>query len=169
MGPYPEKLTFSRRKFGMYRTMKIILTATLIVVTSLVKAQNTGITESELVKYAIATDSLKKLTDQYKYTSLKIANDPKISPVRQQQLAQTQGDSLKLVQAKATAYEKAYLKRVRDARNLETSNFRNAYSSLVNDYVGSDTFSKVMTRLKTDPQLRHKFDSITNTLQRKKP
>lgn len=147
----------------------IFLTVLLIAGVQLTQAQNTKVTDAELMKYAIATDSLKKLTEQFNQASLRATNDPKISAARQQQLARTQGDSLKLVQLKATAYEKAYLKKVREQRYRESSKFRDNYSALINDYVGSDLYTKVSVQLRNDAQLKHKFDSITATLPKKKP
>lgn len=170
MHPYRENLIFNRRIFGTCMRFEFtLLTAVLIIGTLSAKAQNKGTTEAELMRYTIATDSLKKLTDQFKEASLKIGNDPKITVARQQQLAQTQGDSVKLVQIKATAYERSYLKRVSEKRKQETARFREIYQSLITDYVGDNTFSKVQAQLKTDRKLKHQFDSIMLTLQRKTP
>lgn len=135
----------------------------------LVQAQTTKVTKDELRKYAIASDSLRKLTEQFSQVSLKTVNDPKIPVTRQQQLAQTQGDSLKLVQIKATPYEKAYLKKVRQQRYLESSAFRDKYAAVINDYVGSDLYTRITSQLKNDRALKHQYDSITSTLTRKKP
>lgn len=145
------------------------LTVLLIAGVQLIQAQNTKVTDAELMKYAIATDSLKKLTEQFNQANLKGISDPKITAARQQQLAQTQGDSLKLVQIKATPYEKAYLKKVREQRYRESSRFKDTYSALINDYVGSDLYTKVSVQLRNDARLKHKFDSITATFPRKKP
>lgn len=151
------------------------LTVLLITGAQLLRAQTTqppakvNVTEAELLKYAIATDSLKKLTEQFNQASIKATNDPKITAARQQQLTQAQGDSLKLAQLKVTPYEKAYLKKVREKRYSESSKFRNNYAALINDYVGTDTYTKITVQLRTDTRLQHKLDSVTATLNKKKP
>ncbi|HET9053539.1 MAG TPA: hypothetical protein VFM90_05165 [Cyclobacteriaceae bacterium] len=131
------------------------------------KAQSSGVTPPELMRYAIAIDSLEKLTARFNEVSLKLTHDSKITAARQKQLAQTQGDSTKLAQIKATAYERAYLQRVTKQRTAETKKFREAYQSVITDYVGDNTFSKVNSKLKTDAKLKHIFDSVTQTLKRK--
>lgn len=169
MCPYQEKLTFNRRIFGMCMRITIIFLTLILILAFSAKAQKSGVTGEELMKYAIATDSLNKLSNQFRETSLKLSNDPKIATARQQQLAQTHGDSTKLVQINATVYERAYLKRVNKQLAKETDKFREAYQSLINDYVGGTTFSKVKSQLKIDAKLKHKFDSIIQTLQHKAP
>jgi hypothetical protein len=151
--------------------MRITITflTLFLVLTFSAKAQKSGVSEAELMRYTIATDSINKLTTQFSEVSLKLANDPKITSERQKQLAQTQGDSTKLAQIKATSYERTYLKRVNKQRTEETKKFREVYQSLITDYVGDNTYSKVKSQLKTDPKLKHRFDSITHTLQPKKP
>lgn len=151
--------------------MRKIITffALFLMLTSLAKARQTVVTEAELMRYTVATDSLDKLTTRFNDVSLKLANDPKITPTRQKQLAQTQGDSTKLAQIKATSYERAYMQRITRQRAAETKKFREAYQSLITDYVGDNTFSKVNSQLKTDVRLRHKFDSIKQTLRSKTP
>lgn len=171
MYPFWEKAIFNRRIFGPMTVRFTFLTALLITATYLAKAQTApaAVTDEELVRYAVATDSLKKLTEQFNQASIKANHDPKIAAARQQQLAQTQGDSLKLVQIKATPYEKAYLKKVRDQRYRESARFRNNYSALINDYVGTDAYTKISVQLRNDPKLRHRLDSVTATLNKKKP
>jgi len=163
---FQEKPIFNRRLFGTMRLKITFLTALLTTGTLIAQAQ---IKDEELVKYAIATDSLRKLTEQFNQASIKASHDPKIPAARQTQLAQTQGDSLKLVQIKATAYEKAYLKKVRDQRYKQSSKFRDNYSALINDYVGSDLYTKITVQLRSDAKLKHKLDSVTATLTKKKP
>lgn len=151
--------------------MRKIVTSFILflLLTTGAKAQQNDVTEAELIRYAVATDSLQKLTTRFNDLSLKLANDPKITPARQKQLAQTQGDSTKLAQIKATAYERAYMQRVTRQRAAETKKFRETYQSVITDYVGDNTFSKVNSQLRTDTRLKHKFDSITQTLKSKKP
>lgn len=150
--------------------LKITFLAVLMITGGLfAQAQTKKITDDELVRYAVASDSLKKITERFNQASLKTSNDPKIPAARQQQLVQTQGDSLKLAQLKATPYEKAYLKKVRDNRYKESSKFRDSYASLINDYVGSDLYTRITTESRTDKKLKHKLDSISATLVKKKP
>lgn len=143
-------------------------TGCMVAATIAARGQNTSVTDAELLKYVIASDSIKKLTEHFNQASLKITQDPKIPAARQQQLAQAQGDSLKLAQLKATAYEKAYLKKVKEKRAEETNEFRNHYAALINDYLGSDLYTKVTMQLRSDVKLKHKYDSIAATRVRKK-
>lgn len=150
--------------------LKITFLAVLMITGGLfAHAQTKKITDDELVRYAVASDSLKKITERFNQANLKASNDPKIAAARQQQLIQAQGDSLKLAQLKATPYEKAYLKKVRDNRYKESSKFRDTYASLINDYVGSDLYTRITAESRTDKKLKHKLDSISATLIKKKP
>lgn len=66
----------------------------------------------------------------------------------------------KLIEAKATAEEIAYVKKAATIREEETLKFQQTYESLINEYIGEAIFTKVRNGLKTEPSLKKRYDSL---------
>lgn len=160
MCPYPEKTIFNRRIFGTGMRVKIILLGVLLTATVLtVKAQKRdSVTNEELNRYAVMMDSLETLKKQRNDISVKLAKgNAKITAARYQQLLPIIDDQAKLTAAKATSDEIAYVKKALTSLMEEGQKFQTAFTSLMNEYVGYDTYNKVKKAIETNPRVKERY------------
>ena len=135
----------------------LILTA-LSLVSNLSNAQ---VTDAELRKYIVVMDSIETLKNHHteKIDKLSTSNS-KISPARFNALIPIINDQAKLTEANATPEEIASVKKAAVTRDAETLKFQQAFQSLILNYIGNDTFTKVRNALKSDARLKKKYDSL---------
>ncbi|MCS6974876.1 MAG: hypothetical protein NZM13_10365 [Cyclobacteriaceae bacterium] len=149
--------------------MKCFFSILLICLSAFALAQSspTVVTDEELQRYVIAMDSINQLTEQLKQTlSDLIKNNPGITPARYNELSQLNGDSLKLKGAKATPAELKALKEINERRTAETLKLQEALKKLAAEYVGAATYNKIRNALRTDTELKNRYDAMM--AQRKK-
>ena len=119
------------------------------------------ITNEELKKYIITMDSIETLKNQLTVSMNNLSKgNSKISSERFTTLMPIITNEAKLTEAKATPEEIAYVKKAVAIRDEETRKFQNAYQSLISNYMGSETFTKVRNGLKSDATLKRKYDSL---------
>lgn len=166
MYPYLEKLNFNRRIFGMSTRLKftvfVILLATGYSVTG---QKRDSVTNEELHKYAVMMDSLETLKKQRTEMSTRLAKgNSKITASRYSQLLPIIDDQKKLAETKATAVEIAYVKDALTKLNQEGQKFQTAFTSLLNEYVGYDTYNKVRRAISNNPKVKDRFDVEINRI-----
>lgn len=136
----------------------ITLSAILLVAISAM-AQ---IKDEELKKYIVTMDSIETLKNQLSLSMIKLSKDNgKMSSDRFNMLISNINNEAKLTELKATPDEIAMVKKAAALRDEEIRKFQNASQSLINDYIGSEVFTKVRNALKSDASLKHKYDSLT--------
>lgn len=167
MCPYQEKTIFNRRIFGTGMRVKIILLVVLLTATVFtVKAQKRdSVTSEELNRYAVMMDSLETLKKQRNDISVKLAKgNTKITAARYQQLLPIIDDQKKLAAAKASADEVTYVKNAITTLTKEGQKFQTAFTSLMNEYVGYDTYNKVKKAVETNPKVKERYTAEIKAL-----
>lgn len=147
--------------------IKSILIAVLLTVTVFTtKAQKRdSVTSQELNRYAVMMDSLETLKKNRNELSMKLAKgDAKITAARYQQLLPIIDDQKKLAAAKASAEEVTYVKNALAALTKEGQKFQTTFTSLMNEYVGYDTYNKVKKAIETDPRVKDRYTAEIKAL-----
>ncbi|MCK6618006.1 MAG: hypothetical protein L6Q51_10205 [Cyclobacteriaceae bacterium] len=126
------------------------------------------ISDEDLKQYAVVMDSINDLTEQLKNRlSGLIKNNPKISEARYNQLSQLGNDQEKLKAAKATPEELAALQEINLRRTEETIKLSEILKSLTTQKLGSELYSKIRTALKSDPEVKARYEKIVSDLKKK--
>lgn len=143
-------------------TFLILLVATSLSATA---QKRDSVTNEELHKYAVMMDSLQTLKKQRAEMSTRLAKgNAKISPARYQLLLPIIDDQKKLTEAKATKEEIEYVKKALDSLLQEGRKFQTAFTSLMNEYVGYDTYNKVKQEIETNNRVKDRYTAETNKL-----
>jgi seryl-tRNA synthetase len=139
--------------------MKITFLTILIIVSISAKAQKAdSVTNEELNRYAVMMDSLETLKKQRNDISTKLAKgDTKITAARYQQLLPIIDDQKKLAAAKASSDEIAYVKKALTSLTEEGQKFQTAFTSLMNEYVGYNTYNKVRKAIETNKHVKDRY------------
>lgn len=134
----------------------------MVAVTSSALAQDAPvISDEELKKYAVAMDSISDMTEQLKATlNEKVKSNEKVTGTRYNELSGIIEDEAKLAEANATPEEIAFIKEVLALKIEETAKIQEAFQSLAKDYVGASAFNKIRSALKTDAELKAKYDAM---------
>lgn len=148
---YP-RIAFKMKLNSFITLISLILVSTL---------SNAQVTDTDLKKYVLVMDSIETLKSQMTYKINKLATgNSKISPARFNALMPIVNDQAKLTEVKATPEEIAYVKKAANIRDEETIKFQQTFQSLIINYMGSDSFTKVRNALKSDTVLKKKYDSL---------
>jgi Asp-tRNA(Asn)/Glu-tRNA(Gln) amidotransferase C subunit len=124
-------------------------------------AQDKEITDEELARYVITMDSVAALTEQIKQVITElVTNNPAISAARYNELSRIAGDSVKLVEAKATPEEIRALKEITAKRDAETRKLQETFNKLATEYVGAATYNKIRNALRTDSALKARYEAM---------
>ena len=142
--------------------MKLNRIFTVILFTGVVTyVQAQEITMDELKKYVVVMDSIETLKTNLTVSMNNLSKgNAQISSNRFNTLMPLINNEAKLTEAKATPEEIAYVMKAVAIRNEETMKFQQTYQSLINDYLGQATFSKVRNGLKSDTKLKKAYDSL---------
>ena len=138
----------------------------MVAVTSSAFAQDAPvISDEELKKYAVAMDSINDMTEQLKVTlNEKVKSNENITGTRYNQLSGIIEDEAKLAEANATPEEIAFIKEVLALKNEETAKIQQAFQSLAKEYVGASAFNKIRSALKTDTELKAKYEALLSEI-----
>jgi hypothetical protein len=119
-----------------------------------------SVTTEELTKYVVMMDSVETLKNNLANVSTKYSKgNAKITADRYNKLLPMANDDKKLTEAKATPDEIAYVKKAIAERNQETQKFQDTFTSLMNTYVGYDTFNKVRKAIAADATVKARYDA----------
>lgn len=144
----------------MCMRMKIIFLGALLTINVFItKAQKPdSVTTEELNRYAVMMDSLETLKKHRNEISIKLAKgNVKITPARYNQLLPIIDDQKKLTAAKATADEVSYVKNALNSLTQEGQKFQTAFTSMVSEYVGYDTYNKVKKAIETNKRVKDRY------------
>lgn len=140
--------------------MKICVLVLLIFAGVSVKAQQRdSVTNEEIHKYAVMMDSLETLKKSRAELSIELAKgNSKITTSRYTQLLPVIDDNNKLIEAKATADEIAYVKDAMTKLTQAQQTFQTTFNDLVAKHVGYDTFNKVKNAIATDNKVKYRYE-----------
>ncbi len=128
------------------------------------KAQTaTEISDEDLQKYAVTMDSVQAMQETLReIVAETVRNNEVMSISRYNELFKL--DSAQLQSAKATPEEIAFLKQIDDLRAVNIERINTTYQSLAKDYVGLKTFNAIRKSLKSDQELKARYDDLSSKL-----
>jgi predicted nucleic acid-binding Zn-ribbon protein len=149
---------------------KVIFAFLSLVVCLTTYAQDTKVTDDELVRYATAIDSINEMSADVR-TKLAdmVKENPGITASRYNELSKIAGDEAKLAEAKATPEEIAVLKEVAEKKAEETARINETYQTLAKEYVTAPVFNKVKKALAEEPEVKARYDSLITELGKDNP
>jgi Skp family chaperone for outer membrane proteins len=145
------------------KLMKAMMVVMLAVCSVIVKAQTTtSISDEDLKKYAATMDSVKVMQETLTQIVAENVQKNQVMPVsRYNELFKIANDEAKLAAANATEDEKAFLKEIAALREYNIARINSTYQSLAKDYVGAKTFNAIKKGLETDPQLKARYEGLS--------
>src|SRR5690606_26266632 len=128
------------------------------------KAQTaTEISDEDLQKYAVTMDSVQAMQETLREVVAEtVRNNEVMSISRYNELFKL--DSAQLQAANATPEEIAFLKQIDDLRAVNIERINTTYQSLAKDYVGLKTFNAIRKSLKSDQELKARYDDLSSKL-----
>jgi hypothetical protein len=128
------------------------------------------VTDEELTRYATAMDSINEMSAGVRLMITDMVKNGKVmTATRYNEVSKIITDETKLIDAKATPEEIAFVKEVAARRDEESSKINQAFQSLAKDYVGVATFNKVKKALAADVELKSKYDSLLTEMAKDNP
>lgn len=133
------------------------------------KAQSTTeITDEDLQKYAVTMDSVQAMQQTLReIVATTVQNNTVMSVARYNDLFKLTDDEAKLKAANATPEEIAFLKQIEDLRKVNIERINASYQSLAKDYVGLKTFNAIRKALKSDQELKARYDNLSKNAESK--
>jgi hypothetical protein len=120
-----------------------------------------AVTDEELKNYAVLMDSIEDMRQSLlSDMSESIKNNDQISAARYNELSKIIDDSVKLQSASATEAEIAAIKKVVANRDEGAAQIQETFKALVKDLLGASSYNKVKNALKSDAELKSKYESL---------
>jgi hypothetical protein len=148
---------------------KVLIPCLFLLVAVGSKAQTSDkITDEDLKKYAITMDSVKAMQESLREIVAETVQTNTVTTVaRYNQLFKIIDDEAKLKEANATPEEIAFIKQVNDLRSVNIARINTTYQALAKDYVGLKTFNAIRKSLKSDQELKARYDNLFKNLETK--
>jgi hypothetical protein len=133
------------------------------------KAQTSSeITDEDLKKYAVTMDSVQAMQESLRTIVAETVQQNEVMPVsRYNEIFKYTDDEAKLKEANATPEEIAFLKQIADLRKVNIERINAAYQSLAKDYVGLKAFNAIRKSLKSDQELKARYDNVAKGIESK--
>jgi uncharacterized protein YktA (UPF0223 family) len=131
-------------------------------------AQDTDITDDELKLYATVMAKIDGMKSEMKtkYNAL-IKDEPSMNGGRRfKELKTAKGDEAKLAAISATEEEITVYNKIQVEYASMTTDFKAAYPSIIKDELGAGVYNKIKKALKTDSELKSKYEEVVITLQK---
>lgn len=146
--------------------IKILFIPLLLVTSQSIFAQE-QVTDEELKKYAVTMDSINDMkASLLEEINAMVKENNKMTNARYNELSKIIGDEAKLAEAKATAEEIAFIKQVVEKKNEGTNEINQTFQSMAKEYIGAASYNKVKKALTTDTQLKSKYESLLQELEK---
>lgn len=134
------------------------------------KTEDLAVTDTELLKYANATDSVNEmLADVRNDLTAMVSSSSVMNGTRYNELSKIANDPAKLSAANATPEEISFLKKVNEVRDAKMDSVNAAYQKIAKEYVTGAVFNKVKKALTTDAGLKKRYDSLMVELAKDNP
>jgi hypothetical protein len=89
-----------------------------------------------------------------------------LTNARYNELSKIMNDEAKLAAAKATPEEIAFMKQVAEKKSEGTAEITQTFQTLAKEYVGAASFNKIKKALATDTELKSKYQSMLDELEK---
>lgn len=144
-----------------------ILFASFLIIASQSLFAQDQITDEELKKYVVAMDSINdmKVSLLEEISEMVKANEG-LTNARYNELSKIMNDEAKLAAAKATPEEIAFMKQVAEKKSEGTAEITQTFQTLAKEYVGATSFNKIKKALTTDTELKSKYQSMLEELEK---
>lgn len=130
-------------------------------------AQDAEITDDELKLYATVMGKIDgmKAEMKTKYNAL-IKNEESMNGGRRfKEIKSAKGDEAKLAEINVTEEEMSIFNKIQEEYASMTKEFKATYPTLIKDELGAGVYNKVKKALKSDSDLKEKYDTIVASLQ----
>jgi hypothetical protein len=123
------------------------------------------VSDEELEKYAVTMDSVEDMKASLleDITEMVKAND-KMTNARYNDLSKIADDEAALKEAKATPEEVAFIKEVAAKKEEGTKKIQETFQSMAKEYVGASSYNKIKDALKTNPELKKRYETQLDKL-----
>lgn len=123
------------------------------------------ITDEELTRYAVAMDSVERMkaTLMAKITD-KVENNDLMVNSRYNELTKIIDEEAQLAAAKATPEEIAFVKEIGVMKDEGASVIKETLIAMVKEDVTAATYNRVTKALKSDPEVKKRYDAIFTTI-----
>ena len=123
-------------------------------------ATQTEITDEELEKYAVTMDSVEDMkTSLLEDITEMVEGNGKMTNARYNDLSKIIDDEAALKEAKATPEEVAFIKDVIAKKEEGTKKIQETFQTMAKDYVGASSYNKIKDELKTNPDLKKRYET----------
>lgn len=148
---------------------KVLMPCLLILAAVVSKAQTKDeITDEDLKKYAVTMDSVAAMQETLReLVATTVQKNTVMSVARYNELFKIIDDAAKLKATNATPEEIAFIKKIDDLREVNIKRINETYQALARDYVGAKTFNAIHKSLKTDQQLKARYDNVSKDVESK--
>ena len=148
---------------------KVLMACLLILAAVVSKAQTTEkITDEDLKKYAVTMDSVEGMQQTLREIVSTTVQKNTVMPVaRYNELFKIIDDEAKLKATNATPEEIAFIKDINALREDNIKRINATYQALAKDYVGLKTFNAIRKSLKTDQELKARYDNVSKDVETK--
>jgi predicted nucleic acid-binding Zn-ribbon protein len=144
-----------------------ILFASFLIIASQSLFAQDQITDEELKKYVVTMDSINDMKASLleEINEMVKANEG-LTNARYNELSKIINDEAKLAAAKATPEEIAFMKQVAEKKSEGTAEITQTFQTLAKEYVGAASFNKIKKALATDTELKSKYQSMLDELEK---
>ena len=145
------------------KIVKVLMPCLFLFAAMGAKAQtSTEISDEDLQKYAVTMDSVKAMqTTLQEIVAETVRANTVMSVNRYNDLFKFTNDEAKLKEANATPEEIAFLKQIDDLRKVNIEWINETYQAMVKEYVGVKPFNAIHKSLKSDQELKARYEDIS--------
>jgi hypothetical protein len=148
------------------KNLLLLFVAVLVATSQSLFAQE-QVTDEELKKYAVAMDSINDMkASLLEEISEMVKANESLTNARYNELSKIMNDEAKLAAAKATPEEIAFMKQVAEKKSEGTAEITQTFQTLAKEYVGAASYNKVKKALATDTELKSKYQSMLDELEK---
>lgn len=163
------KIKCRKQNIGSRQLFAFCFTLCALLAAVASKAQTSNeITDEDLKKYAITMDSVEAMQETLsEIVAETVQNNTVTTVARYNELFKIIDDEAKLKEAKATSEEIAFIKQINDLRSVNITRINATYQSLAKDYVGLKAFNAIKKSLKSDKDIKTRYDNLSKGLETK--
>ncbi|MDH4092294.1 MAG: hypothetical protein OEV74_07630 [Cyclobacteriaceae bacterium] len=144
----------------------ILIAAFFVLLSNTLFAQE-EITDEEIRKYAVTMDSINNMkASLLDDISVMVKSNEDMTNERYNELSKIIDDNDKLAEAKATPEEIAFIKEVAAKKKQGTAKISKTFQTMAKEYVGAATYNKVKKALKTDADVKSRYQAVMDELEK---
>jgi hypothetical protein len=139
----------------------------LLLLSSSLLAQQDTVTDDELMKYAVAMDSIDNMTKSLLATITEmVKSSDQVTAARYNELSKLIKDENKLAEANATPEEIEAVREIVSKKEEETGKINQTFQTLAREYIGAAVYNKVKKALASDSALKAKYEALLADLSK---